>query len=83
MTKPEKTALLRLLRRAEDSLLDREVNEFALEDTPENRELVEDLYSTLHCNNRRAEPDEDGLLWVIDWMLVHHLANKLENEIEH
>jgi hypothetical protein len=81
----EKKALLKLIRRAENALSVAPNCEFDLEDTIANRELVLAMRDSIHPKGhdpRTVLADEDGKIWTIDWMLLHHLANKLEVELE-
>jgi hypothetical protein len=80
----EKRLLLKLIRRAEEAM-GAGNTDFRLKDSPANRRLVKEMRcksSERGFDSREAEPDEDGYLWVTDWRLLHHLANKFAEELE-
>jgi hypothetical protein len=78
MTPAERKAAARLLNDAADEFSNNICNDFYLENTPENRELVQKMQTDEHM-------DEDlnfseGKILTYDWILMRYLARKLESE---
>lgn len=75
MTPGERLLAAKLLRRASDSFSNHGCNDYELPDTPENRALVVDV----HEGDYEWEwPDDGKPIYEQDWLLMSHLAKKLE-----
>jgi hypothetical protein len=79
MTPAENKVISKLLDLAYD-LSDHGCNAFYLEDTPENRSIVEAMGKWMDEDETREVRVHDGKICTQDWMLMYYFAEKLEAE---
>lgn len=78
MTKNDRAVLDRLLQDLSDRYSNAGCNDFELEDTPDNRELVKTAESL--CDAFDGFRLSRGKLCTVDWMVVAELRKRLEGE---
>jgi len=80
MTSTELKEAAKLLRNAADEYSNHGCNDYWMDNTDENWELAEALYKNRDAGDRPERPARSEKICVHDWLLMHHLAAKLERD---